>query len=591
MADDFEKELIQTFFQEADINLEESEETYLLFTENTSDDLLSKSFRLAHNMKGSSKAVGFNNIAEILHHLESFLLKLKNKEIVVNNDVTNLLLKSNDRLKIILKELKNDKDFKSDNKELIDEIKKASEVGGNGNGAEKKEEVVSEATMGDGDFGFFEKEAPKSSNNNSTENKSNLDFMKDTNQNKVKVKKDNNEDIIRVPLNKIEKLQNYIGEIVIIQSMLSEQVKLDNNLIFKNYFRLLSKTTKEVQEIIMGLRLVSIKPVFQKLTRTARDTSAMLNKKINVNFIGDDTEVDKFILDEVSDPLMHMVRNAIDHGLESNDERKTKNKSFEGNVTIKAMNESGNLVLIVQDDGKGLNPKLLYESAVKKGVLRGSESLTDDQCLKLIFAPGFSTKIETTEISGRGVGMDVVKTNIEALNGTIDINSKIDIGTEFKIKIPLSVGIMEAFIVEAELEKYIIPVNKVIECLSYSKCKINYLTGIENVIVLREEEIPIIDLAMGIKVKNSKSASPVSDKILVIVQDNGKKIGVTVDKIIAIQSVVTKSLGDELRCETGIVGSVILGNGKVVPILEVAELVKSASFQKTIQRNKSRLNA
>ena len=613
VTDDFEKELIQTFFQEADINLEESEETYLQFSENTPNDLLSRSFRLAHNLKGSSKAVGFNDIAEILHHLESFLLKLKSKELNINNIVINLLLKTNDKLKIIIKELKKDIKFKSENKDLIEEINKISEDNliEKNNSKSQTNEII-EIESKENDFGFFANEETKVENTNILrsevgnikiesndvekinipENVSdvdlNFDFKRDIN-NKIKNKKETSDDIIRVPLNKIEKLQNYIGEIVIIQSMLSEQIKSDSNQMFKNYFRLLNKTTKEVQEIIMGLRLVSIKPVYQKLTRTARDTSAILNKKININFIGDDTEVDKFILDEISDPLMHMVRNAIDHGLESNDERKLKNKSLEGNITVKSFNDSGNLVLIVQDDGKGLNPKLIYESAVKKGVIKENDPLTDEQCLKLIFAPGFSTKSEATEISGRGVGMDVVKTNIESLNGTIDIISKIDIGTEFKIKIPLSVGIMDAFIIEVENEKYIIPVNKVVECLNFNKCNINHLTGMENVIILRDEEIPIIDLSLGISFKNAKNIKS-TDKIVVIVHDNEKKVGVTVDKIIAIQSVVTKSLGDELRCETGIVGSVILGDGKVVPILEVSDLVKSSSFQKTLQRNKSRLS-
>lgn len=334
----------------------------------------------------------------------------------------------------------------------------------------------------------------------------------------------------------------------------------------------------------MNLRLVPIKPVFQKLARTARDTSSMLKKEINLEFDGEETEIDKFILDEISDPLMHMVRNAIDHGLESNEERTTKNKPREGHVSVKAIHEAGNLVISVKDDGKGLNPKALYEIATKKGVIKGTENLTDEECYQLIFAPGFSTKVETTEISGRGVGMDVVKTNIEMLSGKISIQTELDKGTNFLIRIPLSVGIMDAFITEINGEKYIIPVNQVIECLSLSKSNINNISGNESVIILRNEEITVIDLGQGLF---SKRNDKVKEKVIIIAQGHGKKIGVIVDKIISIQSVVTKAIGEEMRCEKGFVGSVILGDGKVVPIIEVSELISGNYFQQNLQRNRA----
>lgn len=582
MDDDFELELQKTFFQEASINIEESEEIYLQFSDNTPIDLLARSFRLAHNLKGSAKAVGFSEIAEILHTLETLLLKLKKKEIEVNNSIINVLLMTNDKLKEIIEQYKIDLNYKPNHKEIIEEISKVfqesqknspNENSDNKVTLEDNKETLQEEVV------FFKKEKKE-------ENKVNHDVKIQKN----KIKKEMSEEIIRIPLNKIEKLQNYIGEIVIIQSMFEEQIKNSTNPNLKNHFRLLNKTTKEVQDIVMNLRLVPIKPAFQKLARTARDTSVMLNKEIILNFLGENTEIDKFILDEISDPLMHMVRNAIDHGLESNEERIQKNKNKEGTVTVKASHESGNLILCVQDDGKGLNPKTLYEIATKKGVIKGNETLSDEECYHLIFAPGFSTKAETTEISGRGVGMDVVKTNIEMLSGKIEIFTEIDKGTTFKIKIPLSVGILDAFITEIANEKFIIPVNQVIECLSLNKSNINHLTGMESVIILRSEEIPIVDLSMGLQNKyNDKNK--INEKVIIIVQSNGKKIGVIVDKIISIQSVVTKTIGEEMRCEKGIVGSVILGDGKVVPILEVSELITGNMFQQNVQRNKSILSS
>ncbi|APJ03124.1 chemotaxis protein CheA [Silvanigrella aquatica] len=581
MDEDFEKELRNTFFQEADINTEESEEVYLQFSENTPMDLLSRSFRLAHNLKGSAKAVGFAKIADILHHLESLLLRLKKKELEINNNIINTLLKTNDKLKEMISNYKINMDYNPDISEIIHEIsniihqenKELTNDQASNVVIESIEKQSDEELQPNQEFGFFAKNEPSKSPKNEIH----------------KVKKDITDDVIRIPLVKIEKLQNYVGEIVIAQSMFDEQIKNTQNQILKNSFRLLKKTTKKVQDIIMSLRLVPIKPIFQKLDRTARDTSAMLNKKIKINFSGDNTEIDKFILDELSDPLMHMVRNAIDHGLEFEEERELKNKSKNGNIYVKASHESGNLVVEIQDDGKGLNPKILYDIGVKRGLIKEGQTLSENECYELIFLPGFSTKEETTEISGRGVGMDVVKTNISMLNGNIDIFSKIDKGTTFKIKIPLSIGIMDAFIAEIANDKFVIPVSQVIECLSLSKSNVTKISSSDKVIILRNEEIPIIDLALGLnsKINDLKNNT---DKVIIITQKNNKKIGVTIDKIISIQSVVTKSIGEELRCGKGISGSVILGDGRVVPILEVSDLVSDKLFQQNFQRNLSRQN-
>ncbi|WGL60536.1 chemotaxis protein CheA [Pigmentibacter sp. JX0631] len=575
MLDDFELELQKTFFQEADINLEEAEEVYLQLGENPPEDLLARSFRLAHNLKGSAKAVGFSEVAEILHHLENLLLKMKKKELNVTNAVVNMLLMTNDKLKEFIEILKGNPAEKLENKAIIEEISKiTTESGG--------QAEVQATQENQGAFLFQNDESH-------TIDGAKKDEIKVPKNNKQKVKKDLTEEIIRIPLSKIEKLQNYIGEIVIVQSIFAEQIKAMQNQSFKNYFRVLNKTTKEVQDIIMNLRLVPIKPVFQKLARTARDTSAMLKKEIQIDFLGEETEIDKIILDEISDPLMHMVRNAIDHGLENNAERKEKNKPLEGHVSVTATHEAGHLIISVKDDGKGLNAKSLYEIATKKGVLKGTENLTDEECYQLIFAPGFSTKVETTEISGRGVGMDVVKTNIEMLNGKINIQTEIDKGTNFIIRIPLSVGIMDAFITEICGEKYIIPVNQVIECLSLNKSNLNHISGNETIIILRNEEITIVDLGLGLFPKKIDKVKD-KEKVIIIAQGHGKKIGVIVDKIIAIQSVVTKSIGEEMRCEKGFVGSVILGDGKVVPILDVTELISGKFFQQNLQKNKNSIS-
>ncbi len=610
MSDDFEKEIQSIFFQEAFINLEEAEEVYLKLDENSPIDIIERSFRHAHNLKGSAKAVGFNEVSNFLHNIEALLLLIKNKTIVCTKDVGTVLLECNDKLRSIINELKNNSSFIPECSEYINKINNLKTSLAENQGiilsTEKKEEIGAE-----NDIVFFadtntsqelsektaeikEEKIQSSSEKHETDNNNialNYVQQKPVQTSAKKQKKDLSAEFLRVPLQKVEKLQNYVGEMVILESMLKEQVKTEQSQLLKNYFRQLDKITKEVQDTVMSLRLIPIKPIFQKLSRTARDTSLSLNKNIEIKFIGEETEIDKFVLDEISDPLMHMVRNSIDHGIETPEERKNKNKPEVGTVTVQATHESGYLVLIINDDGKGLNAKILHEKAEQKGVIKKGLNLTEAECFQLIFAPGFSTKAEATEISGRGVGMDVVKTNIESLNGSISIESEIDKGTHFKIKIPLSIGIMDAFIIEICNEKFVIPIAQIKETINLQNCNIKHVTTLGDVLILRNEEIPIIDLGLGLSVPNyaNKNKEQNKERVIMVTQDKEQKVGVLVDKILTIQSVVTKSLGEELRLESGIVGSVILGDGKAVPILETSSLIKNRSFMQNLQRNNNRI--
>lgn len=605
MSDDFETELRSIYFQEASENLEEAEATYLKFNENMSMDIIEKSFRFAHNLKGSSKAVGFNEVADLLHHMENVLLALKKKELVCSANIANILLEANDTVKDTINNLKQDANYKPNYStilEKINSIKNSVPVQAENkvepkvqsvsdmvfdNKPEEKKEVLAQVSQ-ETSAQVSQETSPQEKQLVLPEENKAISAVENSTQNKKpSVKKEITDEHIRVSLGKIAKLQNYIGEMVILEGILKENLRNDIHPSIKNIFRQLDKNTKEVQETVMGLRLVPVKPVFQKLSRTIRDTSALLGKKINLEFIGEEIEIDKFILDQISDPLMHMVRNAVDHGIENEQERIEKNKPVEGFLSVQAIHEGGTLVINIIDDGKGLDPKVLFEKAVAKGIIQANKILTNEQCLQLIFASGFSTKVETTEISGRGVGMDVVKTNIENLNGSIQIESEVNKGTHFKIVVPLSIGILSAFIVESCGKKYVVPLHKVKEAISLKMNPLKNVPGMGNIVILRKEEIPVFDLAVGLSLEQKNENN--DEKVILVMEDSNQKFGVILDKIVSIQSIVTKSLGEELRCQSGIIGSVILGDGSAVPILEMPSLIKSEIFIQNIQRTQKRV--
>ena len=601
--DEFETELRNIFFQEASENLEEVEAAYLQFNEALSVELIEKSFRLTHNLKGSSKAVGFAEASDLLHHIENVLTALKKKTIVCTQSISTTLLQANDAVKILLYNLKQDDSYKTDLTKILDKIdsilknpqpaleqKPIIEQKPENLAEEKSKQVPTAPSV---EYELFTdvpviKTKPKPSVKKEAEEIQSAPVKTTKAAPQNENAKEITDEFIRVPLKKIAMLQNYIGEMVILESILKEHLKLDSSKKLKNLFRQLDKNTKEVQETVMGLRLVSVKPIFQKLSRTTRDTSSQLNKKIRVEFVGENLEIDKFILDQISDPLMHMVRNAIDHGIEEGAERLANNKPQEGVVLVQIENEGGSLIIRIEDDGKGLDPKFLYEKAISKGFISRSKVLTDEQCFRLIFTSGFSTKQEATDISGRGVGMDVVKTNIEALGGKINIQSEIGKGTKFKITLPLSIGIMSAFVVEVAERKYVIPLHKVKEALNLKNSSIKNIPEIGNVVILRSEEIPVYDLALGLNIKKNENAN-VDEKVILIMEESNNKMGVILDKILNIQSVVTKNLGEELRCQSGIIGSVILGDGSVVPILEIPALIQGDHFSQNIQRMQNKV--
>jgi two-component system chemotaxis sensor kinase CheA len=383
------------------------------------------------------------------------------------------------------------------------------------------------------------------------------------------------EETIRVPVNRIDQLVDSIGEAVIAQSMVNASTLVtaaaDQALITKIAHA--NSILRQIQELAMSLRMVSIKSTFQKMARLARDLSKKCGRDIEFITEGEDTELDKSVVENIGDPLIHMIRNSIDHGIEPPEERSKTGKPLKAIVKLRAFHRAGSIFIEVIDDGKGLNREAIYEKAVNKGLCKADATLTDQEIFQFIFLPGFSTAKVVTDVSGRGVGMDVVRRNIEALRGSVEISSTPGKGTTFSIRLPLTLAIVDGMVVRSGRDRYIIPTLAILESIKAKADLISSVLGSGKLIKVRNELIPLVHL--GGVLQRSDEAWDMANGIVMIVEDMlGKKIGLFLDEIIGQQQVVIKSLGDGMGDIPGVTGGAIMSDGTVCLILDVGGVVK-----------------
>ena len=381
------------------------------------------------------------------------------------------------------------------------------------------------------------------------------------------------DDSIRVSLERVDSLVTMIGELVILQTVLSQQRhQIDSPLLQKTVVQL-AKITKEIQDNSMSLRMMPLRQTFQKMQRIVRDTAKNLGKDIELELHGEDTELDKTVVDLLGDPLVHLIRNASDHGIETPDERTAAGKSAKGRIRLAAGHEGGKIMLEISDDGKGLNAKTLQQKAIEKGLIRADQTLTKEECQNLIFIAGFSTKSAASDISGRGVGMDVVKTNVEAvLKGEIQMVTELGKGTTFRIYLPLTLAIIDGLVVRSGSERYVIPLTQVHESIRARREDVHSVVGLGTILSLRGEHIPMHSLATQLGQRGQKNQTP--DETAMIIRDKGQSFAITVDEIVSRQQVVIKRLGSEVRQSRGVTGGAVLGDGTAALILDLKELVK-----------------
>ncbi|TKB65740.1 MAG: chemotaxis protein CheA [Nitrospira sp.] len=382
---------------------------------------------------------------------------------------------------------------------------------------------------------------------------------------------------IRVDTAKIDKLINLVGELVITQSMLSDlgsRFEIRQLPVLLERVAQLERNTREIQERVMGIRMLPIGTAFSRFPRLVRDLSAKAGKKIQLVLSGEETELDKTVIESIGDPLTHLVRNSADHGLEGPDERLDNNKPELGTIRLNAFHEGGSICITVEDDGRGLNREKIIAKAVKQGLISESDKLTDDQIWPLIFKPGFSTAEKVTDVSGRGVGMDVVKRNIEALGGTVTIKTEQEKGTTFTLKLPLTLAIIEGMTVRIGQETYIVPLLSILESIQPKEGVVKTVVGKGELINVRGTYLPVIRLYEVFALKPEHTLP--TKAILLILETEGERVAVMVDEILGQQQVVIKSMEQNFRKVEGIAGATILSDGTVGFILDVRGLLEIA---------------
>jgi two-component system chemotaxis sensor kinase CheA len=629
------QELLEDFLIEAFEMIEEMDQDLIELENNPDDlDLLNKIFRVAHTIKGSSGFLNFEKLAHLTHHMEAVLDKARKGELKITPEIMDVILESVDLMKAILEYIRDNGDDSSPEIDIDEVVKKLDAIasGKNTNSEnsenrdnEKKEGNIvgninlDEITLENADEldldslspeeldavlehlvklrnqGEDENKKEKNQENEKKEEKQSSEKKQEIKPAKPKESKpavskkrelkkiSTAEQTIRVDVKRLDQLMNLIGELVLAKNRLIKiyndvEERYEGEKFLEELNQVVSSisiVTTDLQIAVMKTRMLPIGKVFNKFPRLVRDLSRELGKKVRLIIEGEETELDKSIIEEIGDPLVHMIRNSIDHGIEEPEKRKAKGKPEEGTVWLKAYNEGNMIVIEIKDDGAGMDPDALKQKAIEKGLITSqeAENMSDKEAFMLIFKPGFSTAQKVTSVSGRGVGMDVVKTNIEKLNGIIEVDSVPGKGTTFKLKIPLTLAIIQALLVASQEELFAVPLSNVIETVRIVEEDIYTIEG-KSVLKLRDEILPLVNMADVFKIE--KVLEPDKYLYVVILGLGATKIGLIVDSFIGQEEIVIKSLGEFLKGIPGIAGATIRGDGRVTLILDVGSLMKLA---------------
>lgn len=579
LPDDADRDLLPDFITESNECVVNSEAELLQLEEFPDDEeAVNTVFRAFHTVKGTSAFLGLSRIAAFAHEAESLLSRVRDKDIAYTKGCADLSLRSADMMKALLVSVETG--LNGDGKlpipdgyhELLDALA-GYDPTRDADGVILPVAPVPAASvpvvMADTDDIFpLSASAPAPSSASAAPSANNT-------ANKARVES-NADATIRVRTDRLDRLIDMVGELVIGQSMIAG----DDLFASGKHHDLLRKVThagkivRELQDLSMSMRMVPLRATFQKLTRVVRDTASKAHKTVQFVTDGDDVEIDRNMVDVLGDPLVHMVRNAVDHGVEGPDERVANGKPRLGVVRLHAYHASGNVVVELKDDGRGLHRDKIVKKAIEKGLIESDKGMTDSDVFNLIFAPGFSTADQVTDISGRGVGMDVVRRNLETIRGRIDITSAPGKGTTFAIRLPLTLAVTDGMLVRVGEERFIVPLTHIHMSFRPEPSMLSTIVGRGEVVLLRGELLPIIRLHQLFDVRGAVQ-SPL-DGLLMIVGDGDRRTALLVDDLLGQQQVVAKTLGDGLGKVPGVSGGAILGDGRVGLILDVTETVALA---------------
>ncbi len=580
-----DNELLADFVTESREHLEEADQHLLTIESNPEDsDAINGVFRAFHTIKGVAGFLAVKPVQNFAHVAETMLDLARKGTLKLTGKVLDLTFEANDALKQLLEgtesALSSDGVLNPD-PNIYDLVKKIEGVGspdshqessGQASAPAPKETPIPASKPESKEVeqsSKVESPTPKSSTASPEPSKP----KKASKPNKpTKIR-----EMIKVSADRLDSLIDTIGELVICEAMLNgrETWKADDAENLVHVASQINKITRNLQQMATSLRMLPVRSTFNRMARLARDVARKINKNIQFVTEGEDTELDKTVVDSIGDPLVHMVRNAVDHGLEdTEEERIQKGKPGPGTVTLRAFHKGGSICIEIEDDGRGLDREVLIKKAIEKGIIHSGDHLSDSEAYQLIFAPGFSTAKEVTDVSGRGVGMDVVMKGIEALRGKVEIRSELGKGTTFSIRLPLTLAIIDGMVVRVTGRRFIIPTLSIIRMVQPQDHQINTILNKEKVLRIGEDIIPVFNLDEIFEV--SEGEKDISNCSILVVEDNDSKYAFIVDEIVGQQQIIIKNLGESLKDIPGLSGGAIMPDGTVGLILDISGLVRLA---------------
>ena len=501
-----------------------------------------------HTLKGNSGMIGFVTVQQFVHQLEGAFKRIQDSPELVSADLLNSLFESATTLRTAVERVgDNPQPDLSQETRLLESLAERRSVDQPDRRGQGRKAAPAVPRNGGNNRAAGNGQAAKSG-------------------------------ILKVDFERLDQLLNLAGELVIHKTKLNQIVKNMEDLVGAEEFfgdlpetaQLIEKTAAELQEAIMRVRMLPVRHAFQRFPRMVRDLAKQKGKDVELSFSGEDTEIDKTVIDAIGEPLLHLIRNSIDHGIETPDVRRSAGKPAAGTIHLSAQQESNHIVISVRDDGAGMNAARIRRKALERGLVTTDQSLSDEDLHGIVFHPGFSTAESVSETSGRGVGLDVVKKVIADFNGIIEVRSEEGIGTEFTLKMPLTLAIIPALLVEASKDIYAIPLSAVVESVKVSAAEIHHADGKE-VVQLRGSVLPLRRLSSALGLPQTEKPF----HYLVVLARAEKRVGLLVDRLQGQQEVVIKALDEYLGDVQGISGATILGDGRVVLIVDTAKIVET----------------
>lgn len=594
-----DQELLDGFLAETTELLEKLDDDLITLEKESGDtELMNRIFRSIHTIKGASSFLGFDLLVKVAHKTEDVLNRLRKGELVVDPNIMDVILEATDLVKLLVSDIKageiQERETESTIAKLLPFLSETAQQAPAAAPAAPADIPVVETTPptdvpapetspqpAPADPAPVEPTAPVVAASVPAPSKPVSDVTPKKTPAPPKANEGKGDDLsdnttVRVDVKRLDDLMNQVGELVLERNRMiqinqnlqqTENSQIDFQEEFGKLTKRMSFVTSELQMQVLKMRMIPVEKVFKKFPRIVRSMSRDLGKEVDLQIVGEETELDRSVVDEIGDPLIHLIRNAMDHGLETPDERLAAGKSRGGTLVLAAVHEGNQIIISIKDDGRGIDTERVGRKAIEKGLITEEQyaAMGQREVFDLLFLPGFSTKEKATDLSGRGVGMDVVKTNIKKLNGLIEIKSTKGLGSEFILRLPLTLAIIQSLLVDVEGEIYAIPLSSVLETIRVDQRQFHQIGG-QEVLKLRDMVLPLIRLQRVFSVQQLYEGDDFC--YVVVVGAAEKRMGLVVTRLVGQQEVAIKSLGSYLANIPGIAGSTILGDGRVALIVD-----------------------